>query len=127
MPGKRVTVWVQRFKDREAVALVAVLMLAVLSILYFLRPWDPLESARRRVPIGGSEDDVQAMLGPADGVHWLLDSEWRPIGRMLFWWHGEMGDSLLVEFDLGGRAVKAEAHRRGSVSLWERLRAWWPW
>jgi len=70
---------------------------------------DPLEAARRRVPLGADEDAVAEAMGrPADGLNHKAGRGGPMAHRVLFWRHGN--DTVLVEFDTNGRAVKAWAH-----------------
>jgi len=105
--------------------LVAVLLLAMVCTTAALTwPWDPLERARRRVPLGADESAVVAAvdrepdggLGEAD-----RDGEFRR--HALYWQDGD--DYLFVAFDADGRADRAEVKR--SRTFPERVREWWPW
>jgi hypothetical protein len=110
---------------RALVALIAVVLLPVLGSLFYLRPWDPLEMARRRVPLGGDEAAVIAALGrPPDGTLPV----WMGKGRenVLYWEYSGGFDQLVVGFDEAGEAFHVHIDRDGRT-LWERLRAWWPW
>jgi hypothetical protein len=111
---------------RRVLVLVAALLLAALGGLCHFRPWDPLEAARRRVPMGADEHAVEAAVGRArDGVCGIEDKNGKLARRGLYWEAGD--DYLFVEFDEDGRAVRASVRSFGSEPLLERVRAWWPW
>jgi hypothetical protein len=103
---------------------LAVLALAVTAgagIVGFLALGeDPLEAARRRVPLGGDEGAVARAVGrPANGV--AGGRRERP-PHMLYWEYGE--GQLLVHFDEDGRAVWAGIDPRFRPFLWERFLEW---
>jgi hypothetical protein len=106
---------------------VAVLLLAVLGggLLFLWLAHDPLESARHRVPLGADEAAVIAAVGrEPDDSFGRLNRSGEPTGRVLYW---EDGDGyLFVDFGEDGRAATTEI-RRDDPTLWERVRAWWPW
>jgi hypothetical protein len=111
---------------RRRAILVAVLVLAVLCSLFLLRPDDPVEAARRRVPLGSDVEAVVAAVGRPGGAALGRDGhDSQSHGREVCWVY-ERG-MLFVEFDEDGRAVKAEIRDWQPVPLWQRLRAWWPW
>ena len=101
-------------------------LLAALGGLCHFRPWDPLEAARRRVPMGADEPAVEAAVGRArDGVCGVEDKNGKLTRRGLYWEAGD--DYLFVEFNEDGRAVRASVRSFGGEPLLERVRAWWPW
>jgi hypothetical protein len=108
------------------VGFLAVLLLAVLCALLFLRPWDPLEIARRRIRPGMDEEAVTAVVGRAgESAIGQKGPEGIRSGRTLYWRHG--ADILFVSFDGDGRAVRATIGTLSRPTLWQRVRSWWPW
>src|SRR5262249_40162203 len=112
-------------RRRWALAALVVSALAACAGLWALLPDDPLEAARRRVPLSADPEAVEAAVGwPADfSIHpsAVADGPQRVVG----WEDGE--DQLLVEFDGEGHAVKAGVYRWRDPTLWERCRAWVWW
>src|SRR5262245_1258498 len=107
-------------------AVVAAVLLAVLGGLLYFRPWDPVEAARRRVPLRGTEGDVISALGePPERWFGEVDAEEIPGGYMRFWWYGN--DTLFVNFNAEGRAVRAYKVPQHDTTVLGRVRAWWPW
>ena len=83
---------------------------------------DPLEAARRRVPLGANEEAVAQAVGrPADGRVGLAGKTAEVTRFALFWERGE--DQLSVLFDEDGRAVQADTYR-WTPTRWQRFRAW---
>jgi hypothetical protein len=68
---------------------------------------------------------VAAMGRPADGALGVMGTGEVLDGRTLYGQYGE--DFLFVDVDEDGRAVKATVGYWVRPTLWERLRAWWPW
>jgi hypothetical protein len=100
---------------------------ATLAGLWLLLAADPLEAARRRVPLGADEAAVCAALGrPPDTVMGKPGHPADMPPRALFW---KFGDELLyVFFDEDGRAVKADRYSWWQPpTLWERCRALFGW
>src|SRR5262245_5542377 len=109
--------------------LLASLVLAALAACagsWVLRPPDPLEAARRRVPLGADMEAVEAVLGQPkySGLSYTAESD---DGRRLFIWKYGEYNGLHVEFDADGRAVKAGVSRWRDPTLWERCRGWLGW
>jgi hypothetical protein len=96
-------------------------VVAALAGLSALLPEDPLEVACRRAPIGADREAVEAAVGrPAAGVIGKSGRTAEVTRRVECW---EEGDAqLLVEFDEGGRAVKADTYR-WEPTRWQRFRA----
>jgi hypothetical protein len=99
---------------------VAAVALGIVGLLAFSE--DPLEAARRRVPLGADEEAVAQAVGRrADGRVGLAGKTAELTRFALF---GERGDDRLgVQFDEDGRAVQADIGR-WTPTLWERFRAW---
>jgi hypothetical protein len=111
---------------RRRLITAAILLLATLGGMLLLLPLDPLEAARRRVPLGADEQAVVAAVGrPADGVSTELGPDAGLAVRALFWRYGD--DILFVDFDKDGRAVSASIHAWRALTLWDRVKAWWSW
>jgi hypothetical protein len=90
-------------------------------------PEEPLEAARRRVPLGADREAVEAAVGKAaDGVIGKVGRTGEVTRRVLTWEHcyDRLIVQLLVEFDEDGRAVKAEVAYWPGPTPWERFRAW---
>jgi hypothetical protein len=102
--------------------LLAGAALAACSGFWALLPPDPLEAARRRVPLGADPEAVEAAVGrPADGV--LPATAVADDPRRVFIWE-DGDDQLLVRFDADGRVVEADVyHHWRPPTIWERLRA----
>jgi hypothetical protein len=111
---------------RRRAILVGVCLLAVLAGLFLLRPWDPLEAARRRVRLGMDEAAVAAALGleESENVFGGVGPDGEPRVRTLCRTYD--AGFLLVKFDKSGKVAWVEA-RRTDRTLRERIRAWWPW
>src|SRR5262245_7616790 len=106
--------------------LVGSILLAVLGGLFYFRPWDPMELARRRVSLGEDEAAVAAAVGrPAEGAIGEIWREGEGPRRVVYWQRGD--DYLFVAFDKDGRAANASVGSWSGPTLSERLRAWWPW
>jgi hypothetical protein len=110
-------------RRRVLVALVAVLLLAVLGGLFLWLREDPLETARRRVRAGMDKAAVVAAVGRPPNRVWV-----RPEGdgNLLIWDYGGSG-TLVVDVNEDGKAAAATTGSRIDPTLWQRLRAWWPW
>ena len=111
---------------RRRAILVAVLLLAVGGGLFLLRPDDPVEAARRRVPLGADVEAVVAAVGRPGGAVLGSDAPDGQSHRRKLCWVYERG-MLFVEFNDDGRAVKAEIRDWQPLPFWQRVRAWWPW
>jgi hypothetical protein len=108
---------------KRVLVLVATLLLAVLGGLFLLRHWDPLEATRRRIHPGMDKDAAIAAVGrPPDRV-WARPSG---DGNLLIWDYGGSG-ALVVDINEDGKAATATTGSRIGPTLWQRLRAWWPW
>jgi hypothetical protein len=98
--------------------------------LWALLPGEPLEAARRRVPLGADREAVEAAVGKAaDGVIGKAGRTGENTRCVAFWQrcYEEPVVQLLVEFDEDGRAVKAEVAYWPGPSLWDRFWAWLGW
>jgi hypothetical protein len=90
---------------------------------------DPLEAARRRVPLGADRATVEAAVGrPADDVGRVRALPGEPalpeaVARRfeLIWRYRDA--TLLVHFDEDERSFLADVDRQSSP-FWERFRAW---
>jgi hypothetical protein len=119
---------IQASRRRSAlVAGLGALLLAVLVGLFLWLTHDPLEAARQRVELGTDETAVTAAVGrKSDGVMGMPGRHGIASRRALIWQHGDK--MLLVEFDDDDHAARAYTARwLNAPSLWDRLRAWWPW
>jgi hypothetical protein len=97
---------------------------AALGIVGFLAFNDPLEAARRGVPLGADQAAVEAAVGrPAYCISRTVQPD---DGRYVLGWT-EGGDMLRVAFDANGRATAAWVDHCGKPTLWERFRAWLGW
>jgi hypothetical protein len=95
---------------------------AALAVLWALVPEDPLEAARRRVPLGADEEAVAQAVGrPADGRVGLAGKTAEVTRFAPFGERGE--DPLSVQFDEDGRAVQADVYR-WEPTPWQRFLAW---
>jgi hypothetical protein len=105
-----------------ALAAVAAVALGIAACLAFGE--DPLEAARRRVPLGADEATVVQAVGRApDSVMGKPGGTAQDPPRALFCQFGD--EPLFVLFDGGGRAVKADRYSWYTrPTRWERLRAW---
>ena len=101
---------------------VAAVALGVAACLAFGE--DPLEAARRRVPLGADEATVVKAVGrPPDSQMGRPGGTAEDPPRALFWQFGD--EPLFVLFDADGRAVKADRYSWYTPpTLCERIRAW---
>jgi hypothetical protein len=105
--------------------LVGIACLAVLCVLLFLRPRDPLGVALGRIRVGMDETAVTAALGsPTDSAISATGPDGKPAGHTLAWRYGD--GFLFVEFDEDGKAVHIQSHGEGRP-VWERVKGWRPW
>jgi hypothetical protein len=92
-------------------------------VVFWALPKDPLEAARRRVPLGADREAVEAAVGrTADGAIGKSGRTAEVTRRVPFWVEGEA--QLLVEFDETGRALKVAVCPSGNLTRWGRFRAW---
>jgi hypothetical protein len=106
---------------RRSRILVGIACLAVLCVLLFLRPRDPLGAALGRIRVGMDETTVTAALGSrTDGAISATDPDGKPAGRTLAWRYGD--GFLLVEFDEDGKAVHILSHHERRT-VWERVKS----
>jgi hypothetical protein len=100
--------------------------LAACAGLWALLPPDPLEAARRRVPLGADQEAVEAAVGrPGTVVYGKVDPTDAASHQLAVW---EYGDALLrVEFDENGRAVKVDVVSWRDPTPWKRFLTWLGW
>jgi hypothetical protein len=110
-----------RRRLRTGLALAAATV-GVLMLLALIE--DPLEVARRRVPLGADEATVVRAVGrPPDSMLGRPGGTAEDSPRALFWQFGD--EPLFVLFDADGRAVKADRYSWYTPPTpWERVRAW---
>jgi hypothetical protein len=101
-------------------------LLGALCGLFLWLTHDPLEAARRRIPLGGGEAAVIAAVGRQPDF--VRQGEGPDAGVTFLQWRDDDDRDLLISMR-DGRAVETcivESCFR-QPTLWERVRDWWPW
>jgi hypothetical protein len=108
---------------KRLLVLVAALLLAAMGGLFLWLSADQLEAAHRRIHPGMDKDAVIAAVGKPPNRTWARPSG---DGNLLIWDYGR-AVALVVDINEDGRAVNVSASYHDATTLWQQLRAWWPW